>query len=1187
MRIKGIDFDEHLFAAQQNRALVIFAGAGVSNSEPSNLPLFNELTQLIEEWAHQTRKNNESNERFLGRLTDQEVKVHERAAQILSNPESQPTQLHRDLLRLFNSLDQVRLVTTNFDPHFETAAKEVFGCLPDVYQAPALPLGNDFLGIVYLHGSVRSDPKRLVLTDKDFGRAYLTEGWATRFLRAMFARYTVLFVGYSHNDTVMDYLARGLPPEGTQSRFALVKKDTDLTLWEHRGIKPLTYPGIDDDHSKLVEAIEAWAEWVNRGALETEQRIKELVNGPPPLGKEEEDFLLWALSNDVAVRFFVRHAKSPEWLVWTSERDVLKPLFSRVELPSLARELANWIAENFVVDHADDLFAIMESYNQRLNPYFWSAITFQLACRGPVPDQNTLLRWTPIMLQNMQPCDATVLLELLKRCLEVEADSAVIQWFELLTTPRLKLRESFVGNGQTSAELAFPCDFLLLEEVWNKAISPQLVRLALRLWPVVIRNINRCYDLLQSWGKASLRGDSISWQRSAIEPHEQDQYPRPVDVLINAARDILEWGLKYAPSIGQAWIESLSASEPLILRRLAIHGVRLSIRLTADEKVQLMLGKAWLLVPGLKHEVFQLLKEAYPGVDPDVHEQFLEEAIRQIDSQPIEDEEDKKHREYKKFNLLHWLSLAVPACPEVTARLARIKKLYPQFKPREYPDLDFWGGGGYVAHRTPVSVEEILAKRPEELIDYVENFQEDELGGYDLSGLLQTVGEAVQQDYNWSMGLAQALKGRNNCTSNLWNSVIQGWSQANLSLEQWKHVLTTVNDGELAQQYANVIADLLLDGVRKKTAGILVALLAEADNVATTIWRHHGAEPPLETEDWLKSAINHPGGKLAEFWLLSMSRFCRQTDACKERIPNPYRQRFEEILRGETDAAVLGRVVLVSQLGYLFSIDEKWTRSKVLPLLDWDKDAQQARQAWDGWLNWGRWSAQLLPELIPHYKEAFSHLSSAPEEKRLRLVSHVANIAVYGLNNPLEEYDWISAFLRAGAEEDRVAFATWIHALLMNVQAEVKKHLWERWLKKYWQGRNQGIPIPFSDRELGKTVEWISELEPVFPEAVAVICEGEVPHLEDVQLFYRLKESELPGKYPEALARLLIHLISDHGILRRQCSGLESLTERLIVAKAPANLLHKLCEQLARAGCRNAESLDGKIDVRDVTEDPK
>ena len=56
----------------------------------------------------------------------------------------------------------------------------------------------------------------MVLTAKDFGRAYLTEsgGWARRFLVDLFANYTVLFVGYSHSDAIMTYLTPSLPPDG-------------------------------------------------------------------------------------------------------------------------------------------------------------------------------------------------------------------------------------------------------------------------------------------------------------------------------------------------------------------------------------------------------------------------------------------------------------------------------------------------------------------------------------------------------------------------------------------------------------------------------------------------------------------------------------------------------------------------------------------------------------------------------------------------------------------------------------------------------------------------------------------------------------------------------------------------------------------------------------------------------------
>jgi hypothetical protein len=68
----------------------------------------------------------------------------------------------------------------------------------------------------------------MVLTDADFGRAYLTEGWARRFLLDMFRTHTILFVGYSHDDVVMHYLSRALPIADSADRFALVADAPNL-----------------------------------------------------------------------------------------------------------------------------------------------------------------------------------------------------------------------------------------------------------------------------------------------------------------------------------------------------------------------------------------------------------------------------------------------------------------------------------------------------------------------------------------------------------------------------------------------------------------------------------------------------------------------------------------------------------------------------------------------------------------------------------------------------------------------------------------------------------------------------------------------------------------------------------------------------------------------------------------------
>ena len=138
-------------------------------------------------------------------------------------------------MRFFPRARDVRIVTTNFEHLFEDAAASIFTDSIEVFRAPALPLGEKFSGIVHVHGSL-DVPRDLVLTDSDFGRAYLTQGWARRFLVQLFQRYTVLFVGYSHGDVVMHYLARALPETETGKRFSLVSEDSNIEDWIMRGI---------------------------------------------------------------------------------------------------------------------------------------------------------------------------------------------------------------------------------------------------------------------------------------------------------------------------------------------------------------------------------------------------------------------------------------------------------------------------------------------------------------------------------------------------------------------------------------------------------------------------------------------------------------------------------------------------------------------------------------------------------------------------------------------------------------------------------------------------------------------------------------------------------------------------------------------------------------------------------------
>ena len=296
--------------------VVVFAGAGVSMGPPAGLPDFRRLAEQVAEGTGQSIGDAETEDRFLGRLKDLGTDVHWRAAEILQRNNPEPTTLHLNLLRLFSEPRAARAVTTNFDDLFERVARGQFESKIRVFQAPALPLGNRFFGIVHLHGSV-DEPEEMVLTHRDFGRAYLTEsdGWARRYLIDLFTNYTVLFVGYSHSDTIMTYLTPSLPPDGGQQRFALIGDQIDdPTRWRRMGIEPVTFQQAHaNDFSGLDVGVAGLANFLQRGVLDWQREITVIADGKPPIDDESVGIIEHALSDPVTTRFFVESAESPEW----------------------------------------------------------------------------------------------------------------------------------------------------------------------------------------------------------------------------------------------------------------------------------------------------------------------------------------------------------------------------------------------------------------------------------------------------------------------------------------------------------------------------------------------------------------------------------------------------------------------------------------------------------------------------------------------------------------------------------------------------------------------------------------------------------------------------------------------------------------------------------------------------------
>lgn len=206
MLLGGITIPEPILTAHEEGRLVIFTGAGVSMSPPSDLPNFLGLAVAIGKklqskedpsspaWIHQL-------DAYLGSLDDdKKYDIHRLAQGIVTVPTSKPNDNHDALARIA-AKGTVRVITTNYDLHLERRLEVHCDPSVEVFKAPAMPLGDSFEGLVYLHGSAEAPPERLVVTDRDFSKAYFHSAWAARFLERMFSNYVVLFVGYSHTES--------------------------------------------------------------------------------------------------------------------------------------------------------------------------------------------------------------------------------------------------------------------------------------------------------------------------------------------------------------------------------------------------------------------------------------------------------------------------------------------------------------------------------------------------------------------------------------------------------------------------------------------------------------------------------------------------------------------------------------------------------------------------------------------------------------------------------------------------------------------------------------------------------------------------------------------------------------------------------------------------------------------------
>ena len=1182
MKIAEIDFPDPLLDALRDGKLVVFAGAGVSMGKPACLPDFEGLADRVAASTGQTRQDSEPVDRFLGRLQHAGVDVHARASQALSRGDLEPTELHRDLLRLYSGAGVIRIVTTNFDRLFEQVSKNVLESGPEVFQAPALPLGNDFNGIVHVHGAV-SHPGGMVLTDKDFGRAYLTEGWARRFLVALFGQFTVLFVGYGHNDTVMNYLVRALPESAAGRRFALTgEHDADLQRWRILGIEPIKYPQDNDaDYSKLHEGIRRLADFSRRSVLDWKREITELARkNPPLLGDEESGLIEEALKDETRTRFFTDAASSPEWIDWLDKRKHLDALFSSGDLSERDVVLVWWLAERFAFICSDKLFLLIARHDMRLHPFFWRVLgrTIGLGEQDPL-DKGVLSRWISLLLATAPVFPdsgvSTVLSWIGEKAYKNGMLASLLQVFKTMSQSRLLLKPDLwrqaVGNDSTTTPVDVDLPLIGMqhdiEALSQRLINPNLPQAVEPLLGLVTKRLEERHLTLRAWQKANRKWDPGSFHRSAIEPHEQDTYPEAVDVLIDAARDYLEWLAKNQLDAAKYWCTHLVGSEAPLLRRLAVHALSARADLTADGKIDWLLERIGLHDLPAHHEIFRVVRLAYPKSRPERREAIIE-AVRAF-RWPDENASDKERRvAYHQMEWLHWLHGAAPDCALTKQALEDVSTQCPEFEPSEHPDLTHWTGSPQIiAPLSPWTTKELLAKPAADWLQKLFSFQpKQQPFRPEREGLVYAVGEAAKQKFDWGLDLADALAGGGEWDADLWSGLIRAWSGMDLDKDKHRTVFNRLGRVELYPKHARDIADALEALVENDGKPYALNLLPQANEIAASLWRHLDRDVRLEEVGWLNTAINHPAGVLAQFWLESLSFWRRHQDPSPKVMSDEYRTALSGIVQDPTVPGRLGRSVLAGQFAFLLAADERWTTENLIPLFGNRGNTDDFQAVWDGFLTRGRLNPTVAENLQAAFLEAVQQINGDLASRRDDFIKYYVTMLGYFAADPLET--WVPKLLGHGGEKARRRFAFEIGSHLRRMDETRQREWWGRWLKRYWENRLQGVPAPLEPGEVETMLGWLTALTAVFPDAVALAVRmPQVPLQHGYGLIDGLSKSDsLVQKNPREVGKLLIYLGQSDSPGLVWGNGGRKLIDKLLQSGIPKKLVQELKELKVRRG---------------------
>ncbi len=1193
--------------------VVFFCGAGVSAGPGSGLPGFASLVQHVyrvnrmepDEVEREALDLDEQNldrrrpnfDRALGLLERPErlgaQALRRSVVKRLSAPPTGTLDLHEALIALSRSERGVRLVTTNFDNRFvETGLVEQL-----VDAAPKLPLPkpHNWSSLVHLHGRVRPDDdgSALVLTAADFGRAYLTEQWAARFVTELFREFTVVFVGYSIGDPVMSYMVDALAAERAKgARFAMAYAfaDHDGTDtgrrkardgWLAKNVEPILYDRRDD-HGLLGDTLIEWAR-VRSDPYQARSRIALNEMSKLPAGPNDPvvERVTWALQDPVAAQALADahpvvdeddFPKVERWLEVFAEKGLMRcaaadanlgagdqdPTYVRLvdsgfqsqnpqTLDTVRWHLARWMARHL---HVPQLLAWVIRSGGHLHPGLRQQVQSGLADSDlNVPSRLRLL-WT--VLSNHEPINhwrylrtadrySAAASESERRRIEDEAIASIALRLVVRPGPasRLAFRQ-YSDEGHGAMRPLDACGHLELvsgdENSWHRLEG------ILKDTAVLSRHAETLTGYLEQALALAAEDDNVytySLYRPSISAHDQnrgrDGWTRLIDLVRDSYSALTVVDRARGDNLIRRWVLS---GQPLF-KRLALHA------LAENAKSDIRLARKLLVAgrkPGvwereLRREVLRFFRLAGSRMPRDLRTEVVRVIHAGPKTKPAKTVSNYAETiRHEKALRLHKLTVSGARLDKKSRALAKetepdAEGVLDERDDDERDEFLVWIGKAQSVGEEQLAPKNLLDGS---VVDVEASLLNEKIGRNGFRGLV------LVQPVKAASALRRLAK-RKEWPATFWQVFL--WSLSELHAKP-------KNNARLQGYVARMLTsapDGLFAGVGSAAADFVMDLAAdygtdqeqELGTLWTKAWSVIDRSRPDtgDLDDPLTDALNHAAGKLAEAALIRLWKYQPEVGGG---LPRPVRPYFDAI--ADDPNGQLGRVMLATRLYDLFAIDRGWVGEHLIPLLSL-QSSEEARGLWSAY----GWSPIVGPDLLRAFKGPFLEFLRDGDEhgpKKNNLTNQFMTVCLEAPNELT--MDEIRGVVGSLSEE---ALETVLGSLKLRLggdPAERKKIWYDKvhpWLRDYWPTAAVRNTAATSKAML----DMLAECGNAFPDAAAWSLDYLRP-LEG-QGLYRLDEHKHAEQHPGSMLQVLDRVVSADNLPGHQKHTLRTILDALRTAR--------------------------------------